>query len=171
MRIRLLAVMATAAVLACSAATAQTVTSVTVDVRDADADMFSSEITFDDAIPTPAEFLGFELGHEPVRHHQLVDYIRHVANLSNRLTVETIGYSHERRPILFVVATSPDNHARIDQIRAQHVALTEPGSGQGISDDMPIVAWINYGVHGAEASGMDASRYLSIWLRRKPFNP
>ena len=157
MRIRLLAVMATACVFVCGVATAQTVTSVKTDVRDADVDMFPPDISFDDAIPTPAEFLGFQLGHEPVRHHQLVDYIRHVAELSDRLTVETIGYSHERRPILFVVATSPENHARIDEIRAQHVALTEPGSGQDVSDDMPIVTWLNYGVHGAEASAMDAS--------------
>ena len=157
MRIRLLAVMATALLLVCGVAAAQTVTSVKVDVRDADVDMFSPDITFDDSIPTPAEFLGFQLGHEPVRHHQLVDYIRHVADLSDRLTVETIGYSHERRPILFVVATSAENHARINEIRAQHVALTEPGSGQGIAADMPIVTWLNYGVHGAEASGMDAS--------------
>ena len=128
-----------------------------VNVRDADADMFPTDIAFDESIPTPADFLGFELGHEPVRHHQLVDYIRHVAGLSDRLTVETIGYSHERRPILFVVATSPGNHAGLDDIRAQHVALTEPGSGQAVNNDMPVVTWINYGVHGAESSGMDAA--------------
>ena len=157
MRIWLLAVTATALVFACDVAKAQTVTSVKVDVREADIDMFSPDVAFDDSVPTPAEFLGFELGHEPVRHHQLVDYIRHVAELSDRLTVETIGYSHERRPILQLVATSPENHARIDEIKAQHVALTEPGSGQAVTADMPIVTWINYGVHGAEASGMDAS--------------
>nr|MDJ0906938.1 M14 family zinc carboxypeptidase [Woeseiaceae bacterium] len=154
MRTWLLAVMATTFVFASSVVAAQTVT---IDVRDADADMFSPDVAFDDSIPTPAEFLGFKLGHEPVRHHQLVDYVRHVAGLSDRLTVETIGYSHERRPILFLVATSPENHARIDAIKAQHVALTEPASGQGVTDDMPIVTWLNYGVHGAEASGMDAS--------------
>ena len=154
MRTWLLAVMATTFVLACNVSTAQTVT---VDVRAADADMFSPDVAFDESIPTPAEFLGFQLGHEPVRHHQLVDYIRHVAGLSDRLTVETIGYSHERRPILFLVATSTENHARIDEIKAKHVALTEPASGQGVTDDMPIVTWLNYGVHGAEASGMDAS--------------
>ncbi len=157
MRTWLLAVTATAFVFYCSVATAQTVTSVKTDVRDADVDMFSPDITFDSSIPTPAEFLGFKLGHEPVRHHQLVDYIRHVAELSDRLTVETIGYTHERRPILFVIATSQANFARIDEIKAQHVALTEPGSGQDVTDDMPVVTWLNYGVHGAESSGMDAS--------------
>ncbi len=128
-----------------------------VDVRATDAAMFSADVDYDPAIPTPAEFLGFQLGEHPVRHHQLVDYITKIAGMSDRLSLEVIGYSHERRPILFVVATSPANHARLDEIREQHVALTEPGSGQAIRDDMPVVTWINYGVHGAEASGMDAS--------------
>lgn len=128
-----------------------------VDPRDADTRMFPADVTYDPSIPTPASFLGHELGAAPVRHHELVDYIRMVANKSDRLTVETIGYSHERRPILFVVATSPDNHARIDDIRARHIALTEPGSGAAVSEDMPVVTWLNYGVHGAEASGMDAA--------------
>ena len=44
-----------------------------------------------------------------------------------------------------------------NDIRAQHVALTEPGQNQAVTDDMPMVTWINYGVHGAESSGMDAS--------------
>ncbi len=128
-----------------------------VDVRDTDAVMFPENIEYDPAIPTPAEFLGFELGRHPVRHHQLVEYLRLLAESSDRLTVETIGYSHERRPILFLVATSPDNQANIDKIRDRHIALTEPGSGATITDDMPVVTWINFGVHGAESSGLDAS--------------
>ncbi len=135
-----------------------------VDVRDADAIMYPSDVTYDAAIPTPASVLGHELGAAPVRHHELVEYIRKVAELSDRLSVETIGYTHERRPILFVVATSPGNHARIDEIRAQHIALTEPGSGQEVSADMPVVTWLNYGVHGAEASGMDASLPFIYYL-------
>lgn len=128
-----------------------------VDVRDADAEMFPADVSYDPAIPTPADYLGFKLGHEPVRHHQLVDYITKVAGMSDRMTLEVIGYTHERRPILFLVVTSPDNHGRLDDIRAQHIALSEAGSNQPVTDDMPVVTWINYGVHGAEASGMDAS--------------
>ncbi len=127
-----------------------------VDVRDDDANMFPADVNYDPAIPTPEQILGFRLGDEPVRHHQLVEYITHVAELSDRLSLEIIGYSHERRPILFVVATSPENHGRLDSIRAQHIALTEAGAPP-VSDDMPGITWINYGVHGAESSGMDAS--------------
>ena len=135
-----------------------------VDVRDADADMFPTNIQYDAAIPTPESIVGHKLGLEPVRHHKLVEYITMVANMSDRLSIEVIGYTHERRPILFIVATSPENHARIDEIRAQHIALTEPGSKQGVTDDMPMVSWINYGVHGAESSGMDASLPFIYYL-------
>ena len=126
-------------------------------VRAIDADMYPSDVTYDSSIPTPAIVLGHALGEEPVRHHKLVEYITTVAELSDRMSVEVIGYSHERRPILFLVVTSPENHARIDDIRAEHVALTEPGLGATVDDGMPIVTWLNYGVHGAESSGMDAS--------------
>ncbi len=136
---------------------AQPHTTLTLDVRAADIDMYAPDVSFDETIPTPEAFLGFKLGDEPVRHHQLVGYIQRVAELSDRLSVETIGYSHERRPILFVVATSPGNHARLEEIRTQHVALSEPGGTQIDSKDMPVVTWVNYGVHGAEASAMDAS--------------
>jgi hypothetical protein len=127
-----------------------------VDVRDADADMFSASVTYDPAIPRPAAILGHELGAAPVRHHKLVEYLKTVASMSDRLSIEVIGYTHERRPILFLVATSSANRARLDEIREQHIALTEPEKAQSISDDMPIVTWLNYGVHGAESSGMDA---------------
>lgn len=126
-------------------------------VREADADMYPGGIKYDSRIPTPEAFLGRALGAAPVRHHELVGYITAVAELSDRLTVETIGYSHERRPILFVVATSPANQARIEDIKQRHIALTEPGIDQEIGDDMPVITWLNYGVHGAESSGMDAS--------------
>ena len=135
-----------------------------VDVRDADVDLLPTDVTYDPAIPTPESVLGHELGMAPVRHHKLVEYITTVANLSERLSVEIIGYTHERRPILFVVATSEDNRSRLDEIRAQHVALTTPASNQAVTDDMPMVTWINYGVHGAESSGMDASLPFIYYL-------
>ncbi|MEO1201123.1 MAG: M14 family zinc carboxypeptidase [Pseudomonadota bacterium] len=135
-----------------------------IDVREADAEMYPADVRYDPSIPTPASLLGHELGREPVRHHALVDYLRTVAGLSDRLSVETIGYTHERRPILFIVATSPGNRARLDEIRAAHAALTEPGSGQGVDDSMPVVTWLNYGVHGAESSGMDAALPFVYYL-------
>ena len=114
-------------------------------------------VVYDPAVPTPEEVLGHALGKAPVRHHKLVQYIRQIAQASPRMTLETIGYSHERRPILFIVVTSPENHARLEAIQAAHIRLTDPASGVTPKAGMPVVTWLNYGVHGAEASGMDAA--------------
>lgn len=127
------------------------------DAADIDAEMFPTDVRYDARIPTPEDFLGRPLGAAPVRNHELVAYIDRVAELSDRLTVEVIGYSHERRPIQFVVATSPANQARIDDIREAHVRLSEPEVDEEITADMPVITWLNYGVHGAESSGMDAA--------------
>lgn len=122
-----------------------------------DQEMYPTNINYDATIPSPQTFLGRPLGSAPIRHHELVDYLKLVASLSNRLTIETIGFSHERRPILFVVATSESNQDNIDAIKKQHIALTEPKLNQNVKKNMPVVTWLNYGVHGAESSGMDAA--------------
>ncbi|MEM1175126.1 MAG: M14 family zinc carboxypeptidase [Pseudomonadota bacterium] len=127
------------------------------DDRDIQVEMFPADVTYDPAIPTPESFLGFKLGVQPVRHHQMVEYITMVAEQSPRLSVEVIGYSHERRPILFVVATSEENRANLNEIREQHRRLSGDGEPPADLDDMPMVTWVNYGVHGSEASSMDTA--------------
>ncbi len=67
-------------------------------VRDADAEMFPASVSYDASIPTPEAFRGRPLGAAPVRHHELVNYITTVANISDRLELEIAGYTHERRP-------------------------------------------------------------------------
>ena len=111
-------------------------------------------VTYDASVPAPEDVIGWGVGDRPVRHDQLVDYLTQIANGSDRISVETIGYTHERRPILFFVVTSPENHARIDEIRANHLASLQPGAA---ASDGPAIIWLNYGVHGAESAGMDAS--------------
>jgi hypothetical protein len=111
-------------------------------------------VTYDEAIPGFDEATGYEIGERPVRYSDLVSYTRMLAERSPNITVETIGYSHEGRPILTFTVTSPDNHARLDEIREDHLARAGGGAAP---DDTPMVLWINFGVHGAESSGMDAA--------------
>ncbi|MEM9286636.1 MAG: peptidase M14, partial [Pseudomonadota bacterium] len=76
-----------------------------------------SDVRYDDDITTPDEHLGFGLGDYAVRHHQLVSYMELLAEQSDRITVEEIGQTHERRPILLLTVTSPENHDDIEDIR------------------------------------------------------
>ncbi|WP_420428804.1 M14 family zinc carboxypeptidase [Kordiimonas sp.] len=114
-------------------------------------------VEYDQGIVKPEEVFGHGVGDQPVRHDLMVSYMREVVEQSPRMTVETIGYSHERRPILFITVSSPENLARIDEIRANHIKRSNPATADQASDDLPVVTWLNYGVHGAESSGMDAA--------------
>jgi phosphohistidine swiveling domain-containing protein len=114
-------------------------------------------VDYNQGIVKPAEVFGHDVGDQPVRHDLMVSYIREVVEQSPRMQIKTIGYSHERRPILFITVSSPENLARLDEIRTNHLKRSNPATAAEASDDLPVVTWLNYGVHGAEASGMDAA--------------
>jgi hypothetical protein len=109
-------------------------------------------VRYDASVQIPEDLLGFELGERPVRHDQMVAYLTGLAQASDRIDMEIAGYSHEGRPILFFTVTSPANHGRIEDIRAAHLASLESGEAY----DGPAVVWLNYGVHGAESTSLDA---------------
>lgn len=147
--------LAACAVAACATATAGL--TATTAAHAEPIDYFQVEgVRYDAAVPTPESAFGYGLGERPVRYAAMVDYLRDLAQRSDRITVETAGYSHEGRPILFFQVTSPDNHARLDEIKAAHLKRTDPDS-RTIARDNPAVVWLNYGVHGAESSAMDAA--------------
>lgn len=111
-------------------------------------------VTYDETVPAFEDQAGYEIGERPVRFSDMVTYLTDLAERSDRISVETIGYSHERRPILTFTVTSPDNHANLDSIRETHLARL---AGEAAPDSAPMVLWINYGVHGSETSSMDAA--------------
>ena len=106
-------------------------------------------------IAPPAESFGFAVGEFHVRPEQLVGYYRQLATQSNRVQVRTIGYSHERRPLLNVIITSPKNHARIAEIEAARA--------RGDADS-PLVVYLGYSVHGNEPSGANAAPVVAWHL-------
>ena len=111
-------------------------------------------VTYDESVPVFEDHAGYEIGERPVRFSDMISYLRDIAGGSDRISVETIGYSHERRPILTFTVTSPDNHASLEAIRQTHLERLE---GRAEPDAAPMILWINYGVHGAETSSMDAA--------------
>lgn len=111
-------------------------------------------VEYDRSVTTFEAHAGYEIGERVVRYDDLLNYVNYLAGASDRITVETIGRSHQGRPILQFTISSPENLARIDDIRDAHLARLR---GNGAPDSAPIVVWINYGVHGAETSSMDAA--------------
>ncbi|MEO0471084.1 MAG: M14 family metallopeptidase [Bacteroidota bacterium] len=123
------------------------------------------DIQYDSSIPTPESVLGFEVGEWHVRHDQMVRYLNTLAEVSDRITIDTIGFTHEKRPLLHLTITAPENHTRIEEIRTEHIKLTNPDLSEELNiDDMPAVAWLGFSIHGNEASGGNAALLAAYHL-------
>lgn len=123
------------------------------------------DISYDKNIPTPEEYLGYQVGEWHVSHDQLVSYMKTLAEKSDRITLETYARSYENRPLLLLTITSPDNHKNIEKIRIDHVQLSTAKEESRLKiDDMPTVVYQGYSVHGNEASGANAALLYAYYL-------
>ncbi len=121
--------------------------------------------TYAENIPTPKSILGHEVGEFHVSHDNLVRYMRAIDAASDRITLEVIGYTHERRPLLLLTITSPENHRNIEAIRSQHVQLTDPAKSNTLNTgSMPVVFYLGCSIHGNEASGTNAALLMAYHL-------
>ncbi len=121
-------------------------------------------ISYDESIPTPADVIGHEVGEWHVTHDKLMFYMQTLAKASDRITIETRGETFEGRPILLLTVTSPKNHQNIEQIRKDHIALSENGSSSMNTSNMPIVVYQGFSIHGNEPSGSNASLAYAYYL-------
>lgn len=123
------------------------------------------DVTYDDNIPTPEEVLGLVPGEWHVRHDQLVKYMRTLADISDRITITEFAETYEDRTLLYLTITSPSNHSNIEQVRQNHVALTDPSQSENLdTENMPIVMYLGYSIHGNEPSGSNASLLVAYHL-------
>lgn len=130
---------------------------------------FSPDITYNSTIPSPASFLGYELGEEYTPYHRTVEYVQAVAAASDRVMLVEYGRTYEQRPLYVAIITSPANHARLEEIRQANVQLAQ---GSALSDadaaaiigSNPAVSWLSYNVHGNEASGTETAKQVIYHL-------
>ena len=59
---------------------------------------------------------------------------------SDRITIENRGSTFEGRPLLLLTITSTANHGNIENIRQDHMALTETNSGSLDTSNMPALS-------------------------------
>ncbi|ATD08081.1 M14 family metallopeptidase [Pseudoalteromonas piscicida] len=122
---------------------------------------FGDEVKFDPTITTPKQAFGYEVGQWHLRHDQIVNYLHTLASESPRLSVETIGFSHERRPLLLPKASSPQNQQNLARIQQDHIASLSSSQNRS---DQPVVMWMGYSVHGNESSGSNAAVLMAYYL-------
>ncbi|WP_422084047.1 M14 family metallopeptidase [Ulvibacterium sp.] len=104
-------------------------------------------------LKSPSEFLGYPLGTQFTRHHQVVDYYQYLAEkVPDRLQLVEYGQTNERRPLLLAYLSSAENMGNLENIRKEHLR-----GMQGESNASKVIVWLSYNVHGNESVSTEAS--------------
>ena len=122
--------------------------------------------TYRQDVPTPESVIGHKVGEWHVTHDRLVNYMNELArSRPDRIKLEKLGTTHEGRQQLALIITSAANHQNLESIRLQHLQLSDPAqSGSLNTQNMPIVVWMGYSIHGNESSGVNASLLAAYHL-------
>ena len=118
------------------------------------------DIEYNSKIPTPKEFLGWQIGDWHLSHDLLQTYLKAVAEKSDRVYIEEYARSHEGRPLMGLVFTSVENQRNITQIKADR---NEIFKGKGDAN-RPVVIYQGYSIHGNESSGANAAALIAYYL-------
>lgn len=114
---------------------------------------------YDAQIPQPKDILGFEIGEQYVDWNDVQKYMYALAAASDRVSIKTFGKkSYQHRPFIQVVITSPENQKKLDQIKEEHLKLTDVSQSSALDvSKMPVVVNLLHSIHGNEASGVNSS--------------
>jgi len=118
--------------------------------------------TYNSEIPTPESIIGHQVGEWHITHDKLIQYMYALAKASNRVTIENRGTTFEGRPLPLLTITSPQNHSNIETIRTTHIASTENNVVN--VENMPIVIYQGFSIHGNEPSGSNAAMLVAYHL-------
>ncbi len=113
------------------------------------------------SIPSPRAHFGFEMGEDRrlADWEELTAYFDLLARGSDRVRLDTLGSSTLGRPFVMLTVTSPENHARLDELRAMQRKLADPRTIRGaeelnrLLDKGKTVVLVTHGIHATEVGG------------------
>jgi Zinc carboxypeptidase len=125
---------------------------------------------YDPTVPTIEQVTGHAPGERVTWHADVMRYFDALAAAQpDRVSVHRYAQTWEGRDLIYVVISSPDNMARIDDIKAgmkrlRNAASTNSTAAAEIITSQPAVTWLSYGVHGNEISSSDAAMLTAYHL-------
>src|ERR1044072_8300464 len=115
------------------------------------------------AVPRPSSITAYEPGQFQTPHGQIVRVIEKIAAAApDRVRVIENGETWEHRKLYLVIVSSPENLARLDEIKNNTAKLADPRKIKDdrevsqIASQTPAVVWLNYGIHGNESASYEA---------------
>src|SRR6476620_4467504 len=109
-------------------------------------------------VPRPQTILRFDVGDFHTTYAQMEKVIELIAAAApDRVKIYDIGLTNEHRMQHLIAVSSPENLARIDDIRNNIARLTDPRTtskpdADAIAQSTPAIAWMAYTIHGNESA-------------------
>ena len=119
---------------------------------------------YNSSIPTPESVIGHQVGEFHVSHDKLSHYVQELSKSSKRVKLVERGKTYENRTSWLMIITSESNHSNLEEIRQQHLRLSDSKNIDIDTSNMPIVVYQGFSVHGDEPSGSNASLLLMYHL-------
>lgn len=114
------------------------------------------------ALQSPDAFLPHKVGEQFTPHHLLCDYFEYLAaNTPKTMRLERYGRTNEARPLQIAIFSSPENIARLEQIRLNNLRLAGMADGEPSTANPTAIVWVSMSVHGNEPSGSESSMILA----------
>ncbi|HEY5646360.1 MAG TPA: M14 family zinc carboxypeptidase, partial [Pseudomonadales bacterium] len=113
------------------------------------------ELGYDQSVPRPESVIGHTVGSRYARPDMVVAWFEALAEASGRVRLLDIGRTHEGRRQVTVLISSMSNLDRLPELQRAHLA-GEPNA--------PLFTWHGYGIHGDEASGVQAAMAVAWYL-------
>ncbi|MEM1402530.1 MAG: M14 family zinc carboxypeptidase [Pseudomonadota bacterium] len=141
-----------------------------VTPSEASADVRWPDTNYDEAVPTVRQVLGYDGGEQITWSHDVRRYFDALASHApDQVRIIEYGETWERRPLFYAVISSPENVARLDEIKAGMQALRDPrkttaAAAERLIKSIAPVTWLAYGIHGNEISTSDAAMMTAYHL-------
>lgn len=126
---------------------------------------FLPEIQYNPSIPTPEQYLGYQIGDWHVTHDQLTGYFKVLDAASDRIEIGEYARSHENRPLFIAMISSPNNLKNKENIKKKHADLAHAETSSDVNiKTLPAILWQGYTIHGNEPSGNNGAMMVAYYL-------
>jgi hypothetical protein len=127
-------------------------------------DVFRELPTLDDTLPAPKEISGVDVGERHWYHYEIVNYLNALAEASPRMiALGEHARTYGGRPLVSYAISTPENLARLDEIKAARAAIIDPEAEVDLSAQ-PAVLHMMYSIHGNEPSGANSTPLVAYYL-------
>ncbi len=121
--------------------------------------LFATTILSAQNIPSPKQFLGYEVGEHFTPTYKIDSYFNAVAQgAPSMVKVQKYGETNEGRDMIVAFISSPQNIQNLENIRLNNLRLADMQKDNTPADaKAPAIVWLSYNVHGNEPSSSEAA--------------